>query len=93
MRHHLNQHSEFKMTTTRNPLWAALIAALASTVLAGCATTDCSRDWYAVGQRDGSLGALPQYEYYSARCAAPVDRTQYMSGWEDGFARRPLPNW
>lgn len=71
---------------------AVLIAALAS----GCASTtaaDCGGDWYAVGARDGRLGARPQADIYEARCAARVDATRYMNGWEAGFAERPVPLW
>lgn len=61
--------------------------------MAGCATSgDCSGDWYAIGQRDGRLGANPQAELYAQRCAA-VDAGRYRDGWRDGFAQRPIPSW
>ncbi len=79
-------------TLTRKTTLTA--AALACALLAGCATTtDCGSDWYAIGARDGRLGAQPQAEYYASRCAAPVDRALYASGWQDGFAQRPTPGW
>ena len=84
------------MTPTTRPLLSAFTAAvLATTLLASCATSavDCSPDWYAIGQRDGRLGAVAQDEYYASRCPAPVDRAQYASGWQAGFAQRPLPGW
>jgi hypothetical protein len=84
------------MNSTTKLLPSAFIAAvLAATLLAGCATSasDCGPDWYAIGQRDGRLGAVPQDQYYAARCAAPVDHAQYFSGWEVGYAQRPLPGW
>jgi hypothetical protein len=62
------------------------------TLIAGCAT-DCGSDWYALGQRDGRLGAQPQSEFYAARCAAPVDAARYSDGWRAGYAQRPLPSW
>jgi hypothetical protein len=74
---------------------AFIAAVLAATLLAGCATgaSDCGPDWYAVGQRDGRLGAKPQDERYASSCGATVDRARYLSGWQAGFAQRPLPGW
>ena len=57
--------------------------------LAGCAA-DCGPDWYAIGQRDGVLGAQPQDEIYAQRCGG-VDAARYREGWQDGFSRRPRP--
>jgi hypothetical protein len=69
-------------------------AALVGTA-AGCASAsgspDCGPDWYAVGQRDGLMGAAPQEHSYSARCPVPVDPARYREGWKDGYARRPVP--
>jgi hypothetical protein len=48
-------------------------------------------DWYAVGQRDGILGAQPQEESYARRCGGAVDAARYREGWQDGFSRRPRP--
>lgn len=81
--------------TTKLPLPAFTAAVLAATLLAGCAISavDCGPDWYSIGQRDGRLGAMPQDQSYASRCPAPVDHAQYASGWQAGFARRPLPGW
>ena len=70
-------------------------AALISALVSGCASTatDCGGDWYAIGARDGRLGARPQADLYAARCTARVDSALYMSGWEAGFAERPIPLW
>ena len=70
---------------------AVLIGILAS----GCAstTTDCGGDWYALGARDGRLGARPQADLYETWCAARVDTARYMNGWQAGFAERPIPLW
>ena len=62
-------------------------------VLAGCAglgAADCGPDWYAVGQRDGILGAQPQEEIYAGRCGT-IDAGRYREGWQDGISRRPRP--
>jgi hypothetical protein len=68
-------------------LGSLLLAAAA----AGCAgTSDCGGDWYAIGQRDGRLGATPQAELYARRCPA-VDSERYGEGWRDGFDQRPRP--
>jgi hypothetical protein len=70
-----------------------LFAVTAVVVLAGCAglgAADCGPDWYAVGQRDGILGAQPQEEIYAARCGT-IDAARYREGWQDGISRRPRP--
>jgi hypothetical protein len=69
-----------------------LIASLLLTAAAGgCASTaDCGGDWFAIGQRDGRLGATPQADLYARRCPA-VDAERYGEGWRDGFDRRPRP--
>jgi hypothetical protein len=56
--------------------------------LAGCAS-DCGPDWYAIGQRDGRLGASSQADAYAARCSVPVDRARYEEGLQSGLAMRP----
>ena len=78
-----------------NPSKTLLLSIITATSLAGCATgaKTCSADWYQTGQRDGRLGATPQADYYAARCAGAVDRARYQSGWEDGYAQRPVPLW
>lgn len=64
-------------------------AALAACVLvAGCAA-DCGPDWYAIGARDGRLGADSQIERYAGRCGGPVDSARYAEGREAGLAMRP----
>lgn len=71
-----------------------LLAGACLTAFVGCAsieTADCGPDWYAVGQRDGILGAQPQEEIYARRCGTPVDAARYREGWQDGFSRRPRP--
>ena len=72
-----------------------MLSTLTAATLAGCASapTECSANWYEIGQRDGRLGAAPQAGYYQAHCTSPIDRARYQSGWEDGYARRPLPLW
>jgi hypothetical protein len=67
-----------------------LFAAAGFVVLSGCAA-DCGPDWYAVGQRDGVLGAQPQDQLYASRCRGEVDAVRYREGWQDGFSRRPRP--
>lgn len=65
-------------------------AALAACVMiAGCAGTDCGSDWYAIGQRDGRIGADSQAEAYVARCGGQIDRARYHEGLQSGFAMRP----
>jgi hypothetical protein len=56
---------------------------------AGCASIDCGSDWYAIGQRDGRIGADSQAERYAAQCGAQVDRARYAEGLQAGFAMRP----
>jgi len=64
------------------------VLALGCACLAGCAT-DCGPDWFAVGQRDGRMGADSQIESYAARCGGPVDRARYAEGLQSGAAMRP----
>lgn len=67
-----------------------LFACASFVALCGCAA-DCGPDWYAIGQRDGILGAQPQDEIYARRCGGAVDAARYREGWQDGFGRRPRP--
>jgi hypothetical protein len=65
-------------------------------VVGGCAAgADCGPDWYAIGQRDGRLGAQmdAQVASYATRCTAQVDQARYAEGWRDGFSARPIPLW
>ena len=73
-----------------------LIAGLSCALIAGCASlsgSECSADAYALGQRDGRLGATPQAALYSQRCGAPLDATKYDAGWRAGYSERPIPLW
>ncbi len=63
------------------------------TLLAGCAsTTNCGSDWYAIGERDGLLGAPFQAEQYAGQCTT-MDTARYDEGFRVAYARRPLPTW
>jgi hypothetical protein len=63
-------------------------------VLCGCASTaesDCrAGDWYALGERDATMGQRPQIERYAAQCARyqvqPAER-DYMAGWSIGYSK------
>jgi hypothetical protein len=71
-----------------------LFAVACLVALAGCAgarfgAADCGPDWYAIGHRDGILGAYPQSDLYARRCDAPVDAARYGDGWRDGNSKRP----
>ena len=65
-------------------------------LLDGCASfssADCGSDRYAIGERDGRLGAAPQARLYAARCGVAVDEQRYSDGWREGFSERPVPLW
>jgi predicted small secreted protein len=67
---------------------------LVSLLLGACATaSDCGGDWYAIGQRDGRIGAQMQAATYASRCSAQVDEARYAEGWRDGYSARPIPLW
>jgi hypothetical protein len=73
-----------------------LIAGFFCLLVAGCASlssSDCGGDAYALGQRDGRLGATPQSELYAQRCGAAPDRAKYDAGWRAGSSERPIPLW
>jgi hypothetical protein len=55
----------------------------------GCAGLDCGSDWYAIGQRDGRIGAESQAERYAAQCGGKMDRARYAEGLQAGAAMRP----
>jgi hypothetical protein len=59
-----------------------------ASLLGGCAS-DCAGDWYAIGQRDGRLGARPQADIYASHCKGNVDAARYQEGWQSGDAMRP----
>jgi hypothetical protein len=62
-------------------------------LVGGCASagSDCAADAYALGQRDGVLGA--QMQQTGARCGAQFDQARYAEGWRAGFSSRPIPLW
>jgi hypothetical protein len=65
-------------------------------LICGCAgTSDCTSNAYALGQRDGRLGASleQQANIYGARCGAQVDGVRYAEGWRDANSSRPIPLW
>ena len=73
-----------------------LICAFACLLVTGCAglaSSDCGADAFALGQRDGRLGASPQSERYAERCGAAVDAEKYREGWRAGYSQRPVPLW
>lgn len=68
---------------------AALLSLSIALAFGGCAALqDCGDDWYAIGQRDGRLGARPQADLYAKQCAA-VDADRYDAGWSAGYSQRP----
>jgi hypothetical protein len=84
------------MRSAHHGLMKNLVASLACVLVAGCAGlsgAQCGADAYALGSRDGRLGATPQAELYAQRCSAPLDRAQYDAGWRSGYAQRPIPLW
>jgi len=73
-----------------------ILSAAACLLITGCAglsSSDCSTDAFALGQRDGRLGASPQAERYAERCGVAVDRDKYQEGWRAGYSQRPIPLW
>jgi hypothetical protein len=66
--------------TPRRFAFLFLFAALC----AGCASGGAT-DWYAIGARDGRLGAFPQDDYMQSRFSTPADRAQYLRGWDAGY--------
>ena len=70
-----------------------VLITLISLFCRACAV-DCG-DPYAVGQRDGRLGAQLQSQaaIYSARCSAPIDQARYAEGLSEGLRARPIPLW
>jgi hypothetical protein len=68
------------------------LACLLVTGCAGLTSSDCGTDAFALGQRDGRLGASPQAERYAERCGT-IDAARYQEGWRDGYRQRPIPLW
>ena len=70
-----------------------LLITVACLLTGACATggSDCGSDAYALGQRDGVLGA--QMQQVGARCSAQFDQARYAEGWRAGFSSRPIPLW
>jgi hypothetical protein len=64
-------------------------------LLCRACAVDCGGDPYALGQRDGRLGAQlqSQPQIYSARCSAPIDQARYAEGLSEGLRARPIPLW
>ncbi len=60
---------------------------------ASFSSSECGADPYALGQRDGRLGATPQAEFYAQRCGTAVDGVKYEAGWRAGYSERPIPLW
>jgi hypothetical protein len=68
-----------------------LLVRLLCFLVSGCAGVDCTSDAYALGLRDGRLGAQldAQADLYGTRCGAPIDKTRYAEGLRDGLRARP----
>lgn len=75
---------------------AVLLLVIASVVLSGCQTLtryQCnSKDWRAVGVKDGAAGKAPgsTFEAYDSNCSssgASIDRNVYMAGHKEGLSR------
>jgi hypothetical protein len=66
---------------------------LACLLTGACASTgsECSSDSFALGRRDGVLGA--QMQQNGARCGAQFDQARYAEGWRAGISARPIPLW
>jgi hypothetical protein len=66
---------------------------LACLLTGACASTgsDCTSDSFALGRRDGVLGA--QMQPNAARCGAQFDQARYAEGWRAGISSRPIPLW
>jgi hypothetical protein len=67
--------------------------ALACLLIGGCAAaeSDCrTGDWYALGERDATLGQRPQIERYNEQCprygVRPTE-SEYLAGWAIGYSK------
>jgi hypothetical protein len=61
------------------------------TTACASAGSECSSDAFALGRRDGVLGA--QMQQTGARCDAQFDQARYADGWRAGISARPIPLW
>jgi len=67
--------------------------ALACLLIGGCATpeSDCrTSDWYALGERDATMGQRPLIERYNEQCVRlgvrPAE-SDYLAGWSIGYSK------
>jgi len=67
--------------------------ALACLLIGGCATpdSDCrTSDWYALGERDATMGQRPLIERYNEQCVRlgvrPAE-SEYLAGWSIGYSK------
>ena len=67
--------------------------ALACLLIGGCATpdSDCrTSDWYALGERDATMGQRPLIERYNEQCVRlgvrPAE-SDYLAGWWIGYSK------
>ena len=67
--------------------------ALACPLLGGCvsAESDCrTSDWYALGERDPTMGQRPLIERYAEQCArygVQPTESDYLAGWAIGYSK------
>ena len=67
--------------------------AIACLLLGGCAAaeSDCrTGDWYALGERDATLGRRPQIDRYAEQCpryGVQVAESDYLAGWSIGYSK------
>ncbi len=67
--------------------------AIACLLLGGCASaaSDCrTGDWYALGERDATMGQRPLIERYGEQCARYGVRppeSDYLAGWSTGYSK------
>jgi hypothetical protein len=58
---------------------------------AGVAESDCrTSDWYALGERDATLGQRPLIERYTEQCVRYGARPtpgDYLAGWAIGYSK------
>ena len=65
--------------------------AITCLLLGGCAAaeSDCrTGDWYALGERDATLGQRPQVDRYAEQCpGVRVAESDYLAGWAIGYSK------